>query len=105
MVSFDFTLGRIAVSIKRICEEATGCIGAGDFREWAESQGYPHCEVYDWTSSAGDWSFIVSREGEIWFPMYQENAWPHQGFRRIIDVDQPIEGTPDEVFEWLSNYG
>jgi len=86
---------------QRICESATGCIGAGSFREWAKSKGFPFCEVYDWTSSAGDWSLIVSRDGKIWFPMYQENAYPQCGFHRSIDENQPMEGTPDEVFEYL----
>ena len=86
---------------QRMCESATGCTGAGSFRGWAESQGFSYCEVYDWTSSAGDWSFIVSRDGEIWFPMYQENAYPRRGFHRSIDESQPMEGTPKEVFEYL----
>lgn len=86
---------------QQICETATGCTGAGDFRKWAESQGFPYCEVYDWTSSAGDWSFIVSRDKVIWFPMYQENAYPYQGFHRTIDEDQPMESTLEEVFKCL----
>jgi len=35
-------------------ESATGCMGAGDYRQWAQEQGYKFCEVLDWTSSAGD---------------------------------------------------
>jgi len=85
-----------------LCETATGCEGAGDFREWAAQQGYPLCEVFDWTSSAGDWSFIVSKDGKIWYPMFQENAYPARGFQRTIDTDQPIEGTPEKVFEYLA---
>lgn len=88
-------------SEKRICESATGCHGAGDFREWAEQQGFSFCEVYDWTSSAGDWTFIVSREGKIWYTMDQENAYPAPGFQRTIDESQPMEGTSEEVFEFL----
>jgi len=88
---------------KHLCETATGCQGAGDFREWAKQQGYPFCEVYDWTSSAGDWSFIVSKDEETWYPMFQENAYPAgRGFNRTIDESQPMDGTPEEVFEFLA---
>lgn len=89
------------MAIERVCETATGCTGAGSFEEWAESQGFPYCIVYDWTSSAGDWSFIVSRDRETWFLMYQENAYPRRGFNRYIDENHPMEGTSEEVFEFL----
>ena len=87
---------------KHLCKTATGCIGAGDFRQWAKQQGYPFCEVFDWTSSAGDWVFIVSRDGETWFPMFQENAYPARGFRRFVDETQPMSGTAEEVFECMA---
>lgn len=87
--------------LEYLCESATGCRGAGDFREWAKQQGYPFCEVFDWTSSAGDWTFIVSEDGNIWYPMCQENAYPTPGFRRSIDLNQPFEGTAKRVLETL----
>lgn len=84
------------------CEAATGCNGAGDFRQWAEQQGYPHCEVMDWTSSAGDWSFVVSVDGEVWYPMTQDNNCPRgQGFTRQIDEDQSFEGTAEEAMKYF----
>lgn len=81
-------------------EQATGCDGAGDYRRWAESQGYNRLAVVDWTSSAGDWSFIVSNDdGRTWYPMYQENNWPRRGFTRTIDESRGYEGTEGEALE------
>ena len=85
-----------------ICETATGCIDAGGFRVWADERGFPFCKVFDWTNSAGDWSIIVSRNGKTWFPMYQTNNWPRRGFDRIIDLEQPMDGTAEEVFEFIA---
>ena len=82
---------------KYTAEQATGCSGAGDYRDYAKSQGYPHCEVLDWTSSAGDWTFIVSQDGQEWHIMFQENNWPRAGFTRTIDLEQAFYGTADEV--------
>ncbi len=81
----------------RMCEEATGCVNSGGFREFAEEAGYPHCHVLDWTSSAGDWSFIVSEDGLTWHLMFQENRWPRQGFHRTIDNERCFFGTAKEV--------
>lgn len=80
-----------------ICEQATGCDGAGDYRSFAEQNGYDHCAVIDWTSSAGDWSFIVSQDGEEWFIMTQENNYPRSGFTRSIDTERPFYGEKDNV--------
>lgn len=86
-----------------IAEQATGCTGAGDYAKWAASQGYPHCEVLDWTSSAGDWSFIVSKDGQLWYLMTQSNNYPRGGFTRHIELGEdnpmflPIEGTAEEA--------
>ena len=80
-----------------MCEQATGCAGSGGFRSWAAEQGFPHCQVVDWTSSAGDWVFLVSRDGEEWFPMYQQNRWPRPGFERSVNEDEPYYGTFEEA--------
>jgi len=66
-------------------EQATGCSGAGDYRRWAAKKGFPHLYVVDWTSSAGDWCFIVSKDKLSWYMMYQENNYPRSGFTRTID--------------------
>jgi hypothetical protein len=85
-----------------VAEQATGCRGAGGYRLWAEVQGFPHCEVFDWTSSAGDWTFLVSHDGETWYPMFQENNWPRAGFTRTVDFDQPYCGTAEEVVQQMA---
>ena len=74
------------------------------YREWAEDQGYPYCEVLDWTSSAGDWSFIISKDKNCWYIMQQTNNWPRLGFTREID-NTPYFGTIKEVFEIIENCG
>lgn len=80
------------------CEDATGCLGAGDYAKWAKQQGYPHCQAWDWTSSAGDWSFLVSKDGQEWFWMYQTNNYPHSdGFSRSIDTERSYKGAWMEV--------
>lgn len=73
-------------------EQATGCLGAGDYAIWAKQQGYPFCNVWDWTSSAGDWTFLVSKDGQEWFWMYQTNNFPEVGFNRYIDPDRKYQG-------------
>lgn len=80
-----------------VCEQATGCAGAGDFRRWAESQGYSHCEVFDWTSTAGDWTFLVSRDGIEWRFMFQRNNYPRAGFARTIEDSPVFYGSPQEA--------
>ena len=82
-----------------VCEQATGCKGAGDFREWARQQGYPFCEVLNWTSSAGDWSFLVSRDGKTWHPMWQSNNYPKPGFSRIVEETVSWDGTVAEAVQ------
>lgn len=88
--------------VEDIAEQATGCRGAGDYARYAKSQGYPRCEVVDWTSSAGDWTFIVSADGELWYPMFQENNYPRPGFTHTIDESRPYEGTAEEVLQHIS---
>lgn len=82
-----------------LCEQMTGCDNASGFRDFARSQGFDFCEVVDWTSSAGDWSFIVSKDGNAWHPMFQENNWPGRGFTREIDESRTFYGTAEQVFE------
>lgn len=50
--------------------------GAGSFREVLKQLGYKKVDVYDWTSSAGDWTFRIRRHY-----VSQENRYPYHGFR------------------------
>ena len=60
--------------------------GSGSFREIFASLGFGEVEVYDWTSSAGDWSFGVKNE-YVWFSAWQENRYPYHGFKYCISSD------------------
>lgn len=85
-------------------EQATGCSGAGGYRKWAESQGYTHLAVLEWGSSAGDWSFLVSEDGENWFVMFQTNNYPSPGFSREIDQSYCFQGTEEEALEQAASF-
>ena len=50
--------------------------GAGSFREVLKELGYKKVDVYEWGSSAGDWTFKI-KGGFV----SQENRYPRFGFR------------------------
>jgi hypothetical protein len=77
-------------------ESATGCIGANSYMDYAEELGYKHIEVLDWSSSAGDWQFVASRDGLRWYILCQENNYPRPGFSHSIS-EESWYGTADEV--------
>jgi hypothetical protein len=81
-------------------EIATGCTGAHSYRDFAQKHGYSHIEVLNWCSSAGDWQFIISKDGQHWRVLYQENNFPRPGFSHIVG-DETYEGTPEEVFQTI----
>jgi hypothetical protein len=83
---------------------ATGCAGAGDYADYAQSQGYDYCEVVDWTSSAGDWTFIVSKDGNEWYLMYQENNYPGYGFTRTIDTSMAFYGNHEDAIQQIVDF-
>ena len=89
-----------------IAEQATGCVGAGGYLAYAKQNGYTHCEVLDWTSSAGDWTFLVSKNGFEWRILYQENNWPRPGFSYSVG-DTVFYGDFEEVSAvvWDLYYG
>ena len=81
-------------------EQATGCVGANSYKQYARDRGYTHIEVLDWTSSAGDWQFLVSKDGHEWFVLFQENNYPRgPGFSHQIDEGFPFIGTLEEVYK------
>mgnify|MGYP001610099702 FL=1 len=86
-------------------EQATGCIGANSYKDYARDQGYTRVEVLNWCSSAGDWQFIVSKDGTEWRILDQTNNYPRQGFSHSIS-DEVFYGTPEEVYaEIEARYG
>ncbi len=50
--------------------------GAGSFREVLKRLGYKKVDVYEWCSSAGDWTFRI--KGHY---VSQENRYPYHGFK------------------------
>lgn len=90
--------------LSNVAEQATGWIGSGDYADYAEAHGFPYVEVYDWTATSGDWTFIVSKDEKVWYVMWQTNNYPSgPGFTRTIDTDHAIEGTSDQVLAFLND--
>jgi len=56
--------------------------GAGSFREVLKLLGYKKVDVYEWCSSAGDWTFRI--RGHY---VCQENRYPYHGFRYGLAID------------------
>jgi hypothetical protein len=81
--------------------EATGVPAVSNYREFARQNGFPYIKVFDWTSSAGDWTFIVSRDGRLWQVLSQTNRFPSRGFDYYLSP-RVYEGTADEVMQQLA---
>lgn len=94
-------------TLRQVADEANALIAKGDrdtrnYDSWAKDLGFSKVKVFDWTSSAGDWVFIVSKDGIHWHPMFQENNHPRWGYTRRIYVGCVFEGTADDVLEEIS---
>lgn len=81
--------------------QATGCRAVGDYRQFAKQHGFKHIEVANWASSAGDWTFIVSKDGHEWQLLQQTNNFPSPGFSYYLS-DDLYEGTVEEVLAQLA---
>lgn len=81
--------------------QATGCASSGGYYDYATSHGYNRVEVLDWTSSAGDWSFLVSKNGKEWFILYQINNYPRAGFTWTIDTGHSWLGTIKQAYKQI----
>ena len=68
-------------------EQATGCRGASGYYDFAMKKGYKHVEVYDWSSSAGDWTFLISKDDKKWQFLFQTNNYPRPGFSYEISKE------------------
>ena len=79
---------------------AAGCNTAGSYREFARQQGCTHIEVLNWSSSAGGWEFIVSKDGVEWQILCQTNNYPRSGFSHTLTEDI-FYGTAEEVFRQI----
>lgn len=72
--------------------QATGCRGADSYKDYAQAHGYTHIEVLNWGSSAGDWQFLVSKDGFTWHILFQENNYPRPGFSHSIQTEPEFYG-------------
>lgn len=82
-------------------EQATGCRGAHEYKEYAQNNGYTIVKVLDWTSSAGDWIFGISKDGKIWDVLYQTNSYPKAGFSYQIEKLE-FEGDFEDLCYYFS---
>lgn len=83
-------------------EQATGCIGANSYKDYAKAQGFKYCEVLNWMSSAGDWEFLVAKNKRgPWFLLFQANNYPRGGFSHSIDRTRPYFGTLGSVYKQI----
>lgn len=83
--------------------QATGCDDASGYAEYAEKLGYRFIEVVDWTSSAGDWTFAVSKDGDEWKLMCQTNNYPQPGFTREIVDEFTYYGCASDVLQQIES--
>ena len=81
--------------------QATGCRGADGYMAVAHKRGYRFVEVLDWSSSAGDWEFIVSKSGKVWRIMGQTNRYPRAGFDYWFDKRR-FHGTAKQVLNQIT---
>ena len=84
--------------------QATGCVGADSYKAYAEALGYTHIEVLNWSSSAGDWQFLVSKDGLVWHILWQKNNYPRPGFSRGICTEPEFYGTIEDVYKQVEEY-
>jgi len=81
--------------------QATGVAGSGGYYQYALNKGYQYIEVLNWCSSAGDWQFIISKDGKKWQILSQTNNYPRAGFTYEIDKSQSFTGTPEQVIDLI----
>ena len=87
-----------------VAEQATGCSGAGSYLDFAKEHGFEYVEVADWSSSAGDWTFIVSKNGFEWYLLYQTNNYPQPGFSHQIVEDISFFGSAEKALAQIYEY-
>lgn len=78
--------------------------GAGSYKEFFRSLGFTEVEVWDWSSSAGDWTFVVKDgQGGDWYVAYQINRYPRYGMSYSLDPQWSSESKA-ELFAILQAY-
>ncbi len=74
--------------------------GSQTFRQFFKEVGYDEVDVLEWSSSAGDWSFMV-RDGDGWFAAFQTNRYPYHGFAYSVNYEIPF-ASKDELIQYAS---
>ena len=72
-------------------EPFSGCQGANGYRKYFVDLGFVYCIPLDNSSSAGNWSFAVSKDGENWVIGGQENNFPVAGFTYWLDDETGVD--------------
>lgn len=73
--------------------------GSATFRKFFIDVGFAEVDVFEWSSSAGDWTFVV-RDGDCWYPAFQHNRYPYHGFKYLVDAQLPFP-SKDALFNFL----
>jgi hypothetical protein len=60
--------------------------GAGSYHTFFRSVGFGEVEIFQDSSSAGDWEFGV-KDGDLWYPAFQRNRFPYHGFAYSVDFN------------------
>lgn len=68
--------------------------GAGSYRKVFELLGFEKVENIETSSSAGDWTFAVCRDG-FWYPAWQTNRYPHFGYAYSVDASIPSDSVEE----------
>lgn len=77
--------------------------GAGSYREVFKRLGCSQVEVYEQSSSAGDWSFAV-RFHRKWYMASQNNNYPQgAGFSYGMNLNMPFDSF-DQLVDIMANY-
>lgn len=91
-----------------ITTQIMGSNGACSYLKFIRDNGYKYHVVLSNSSSAGDWQFIVSKDGLHWHILQQWNNWPKAGYTcRLYCEDDNLppveyEGTAEEVLEYIA---
>lgn len=76
--------------------------GAGSYTEVFRRLGFPQVEVYEQSSSAGDWVFGVF-DGSVWRCAFQVNRYPYHGFTYKLGGSLSVFKTFDDLSQYLES--
>lgn len=85
-------------------EVAAPGAGAGSYDAVFTALGFDRVDVFEWGSSAGDWSFML-HDKEGWRAGFQENRYPYHGFRYSIARADGLSGydTKEDLISALTD--